>query len=72
MRNRFPGTCYRCGERVEANEGLLDYKSHMGSVWPALAGKRNIKLIEHDACHDKYRNTDTHYLYAPEDVVVIE
>ena len=24
MRNRFPGTCYRCGERVEAGEGHFE------------------------------------------------
>ena len=28
MRNKFPGTCYRCGERVEANEGHFERFGH--------------------------------------------
>ena len=24
MRNRYPGTCYRCGERVEVGEGHFE------------------------------------------------
>ena len=72
MRNRYPGTCYRCGERVEAGGGTVDYVSHVGATWPQLAGYKNIMLIEHDACAITYKGTNTHYLYAPDDGVVIE
>ena len=33
MRNRFPGTCYRCGERVEADQG--HFEKH-GRSWRVL------------------------------------
>jgi len=30
MRNRYPGTCYRCGERVEPGEGHFE---RLGNSW---------------------------------------
>jgi len=42
MRNKYPGTCYRCGERVEAGEG--HFERYQG-VW----------LTQHDLCAVKYR-----------------
>lgn len=73
MRNRYPGTCYRCGGNVPAGGGEIEYVSHMGVHWPQLAGYRNVMLLQHDACAIKYKGTYTHYLYAPEDEgIVIE
>lgn len=49
MRNQYPGTCYRCGHRVEAGEGHFE---RMQGGW----------RIQHAGCAIQYRGTDQHYL----------
>ena len=44
MRNRFPGTCYRCGERVKAGEG--HFERYRGG-W----------RVQHASCAIKNRTT---------------
>ena len=50
MRNRFGGSCYRCGNYVEPNEGHFE----------ALAISKNQKnkwRLQHASCAIKYRGT---------------
>ena len=47
MRNRFPGTCYRCGKTVEAGAGHFE----------KIVGTRNWR-VQHAGCAIKYRGTD--------------
>lgn len=56
MRNRFPGTCYRCGKRVEAGEGHFEKikKAGPGPKW----------RTQHADCAIQYRGT-THSAERP-------
>lgn len=52
MRNKYPGTCYRCGRRVGVNEGYFQL------------GRKNINvkimgtfLVQHVECSIKYSGT---------------
>jgi len=47
MRNRFPGTCYRCGETVPAGEGHFE-KTPFTRFW----------RVQHTGCAIKFRGTD--------------
>lgn len=46
MRNKYPGTCYRCGDRVEVGEG--HFERVPGGKW----------RVQHASCTIKYRGTD--------------
>lgn len=48
MRNRHPGTCYRCGRRVEAGEGHFE---RFKGGW----------RVQHANCAIEYRGTDHDY-----------
>lgn len=45
MRNKFPGTCYRCGEHCKAGEG--HFERIPGKGW----------RVQHAICAIKYRGT---------------
>ena len=47
MRNQYPGTCYRCGKRVEAKAG--HFERHNGG-W----------RVQHAECAIKYRSKEHH------------
>lgn len=47
MRNRFPGTCYRCGEPVEAGDGHFE-KKRRPFGW----------RTQHATCAIAYRGTE--------------
>jgi hypothetical protein len=54
MRNRFGGSCYRCGKYVEAGAGHFE----------ALAASRATKTkwrVQHAECAIFYRGTDHQY-----------
>jgi len=44
MRNKYPGTCYRCGDRVEVGDGHFE---RLGSAW----------RTQHAACAIEHRGT---------------
>lgn len=46
MRNKFPGTCYRCGTRVEVGEGHFE---RLGRIRPV------VWRTQHADCAIKYR-----------------
>lgn len=48
MRNRFSGTCYRCGALVPSGAGHFE---RWGGGW----------RTQHAACAIKYRGTDHHF-----------
>lgn len=58
MRNRFPGTCYRCGKRVETNEGHFEKvgDKNIAKLGEAVRGKK--WLLQHATCAIEYRGTD--------------
>ena len=47
MRNKYPGICYRCGERVEVGQG--HFEKIIGGGW----------RVQHASCAIKYRGTKT-------------
>ena len=63
MRNKFPGTCYRCGGHVAAGEGHFERKS--ASTWRNNPEKANSVpfgqhwLIQHANCAIEHRGTNT-------------
>lgn len=61
--NRFPTRCYRCGEKIPAGEGLLDYPSYeQREAWPKSRGE---VIVEHKECADKFQGTFVHHIYQP-------
>lgn len=53
MRNRFGGTCYRCGKYIEAGDG------HFEAL--AMSKSRRKWRVQHAECAIKYRGTDHQY-----------
>lgn len=51
MRNQHPGTCYRCGQRVEAGAG------HFEKVFRPAPGQPKWR-VQHAGCAIVYRGTD--------------
>lgn len=64
--NQYADTCYRCGERVEAGQGVFEYERSPGVRWPEGRFQRDWPLVEHHECRAKYAGTDVHYRYNPE------
>lgn len=56
MRNRFPGICYRCGKRCEANDGHFERQKWRPRYEPR-ARPRSVWLIQHARCAIEYRGT---------------
>ena len=65
--NRYPGTCYRCGEIVPAETGLFTYEALPGLRWLQGKFQRNWPLVEHKSCAEKFAGTNVHYLYEAHD-----
>lgn len=67
MRNKFPGTCYRCGENVEANAGHFERFSQRvhGLKWPEHLKLYGRWLTQHADCAIKYRGTNVHFKFNP-------
>lgn len=59
MRNQYPGTCYRCGRRVEVGEGHFEKvgrrQVEAGKIKP---GDRRQWLLQHAECAIEHRGTD--------------
>ena len=57
MRNKHPGTCYRCGGVVDVGDG------HFEKVRPDTPeAQRGQKWrLQHASCAIRYRGTDAHY-----------
>lgn len=53
-RNRYPGTCYRCGQRVEPGDGHFERVPEGG--W----------RVQHAGCAIRWRGTKRHYLDDPD------
>ena len=67
MRNKYPGTCYRCGKRVEVGDGHFErVGNEHRKKWPNTGGEK--WLTQHADCAIQFRNSDRHYLYAPDAV----
>lgn len=75
MRNRYKSICFRCGEAVQAEHGLVSFESFPGLRWKQMGQIKSVTLVEHDACRIKYAGTDVHHVFNPDredDVEVIE
>jgi hypothetical protein len=59
MRNQHPGTCYRCGLRVEVGEGHFERvgRAQREKFGAAVANRK--WLLQHAACAIEHRGTDT-------------
>lgn len=66
VRNRYPGTCDRCGDEVKAGQGHFEYQNYPGNRWPQMARLRSVPLVQHASCAITYKGTNTHYLYQPD------
>jgi len=64
--NKFRARCYRCGEWVEAGQGVFHFEDHPAQRWPEARYQRNWPLTEHVACHEKHAGTNVHYLMSPQ------
>lgn len=58
MRNQFPGTCYRCGKRVEPFKGHFERvtESQIEKLGESVRSKK--WLLQHAQCAIDYRGTD--------------
>lgn len=66
MRNKFPGTCYRCGKHVAAKEGHFERVTQTQvKRWNAPRYVLGTWLIQHASCAIKFRGTNTHHIYEP-------
>lgn len=50
MRNKYPGTCYRCSKKVEVGDGHFEKMPHTRNKWRVQHADcaiyhRNLKLI---------------------------
>lgn len=65
--NRYPGTCIRCGDRVDAGAGVFTYgDAHNPYPWTQHRFQRNLPMVEHKDCHETWKDTSRHHLYDPE------
>lgn len=57
MRNRFPGTCYRCGGYVEAGKGHFERVGarQLSKLGESVRGKK--WLLQHSDCAIEFRGT---------------
>jgi len=67
MRNKHPGTCYRCGQWVKAGDGHFEKvtKSNIAKLGPAVRGKR--WLLQHAECAIEHRGSSHNALPQPDD-----
>lgn len=63
--NRYPGTCFRCGTRVEPLLGCLVFGGP-AHPYPAPRISQNFPHVEHLTCHEKYKDTLIHYQHNPD------
>lgn len=62
MRNKYPGTCYRCGKHCAAGDGHFEkIGSRQWKKWGLLSSSRF--LVQHANCAIKYRGTPQHYKF---------
>jgi hypothetical protein len=65
--NKYPAKCFRCGEVVPAGGGDFFYGSGSDPYhWPQHQYRRNIPLVEHFKCAEKYKGTGVHYQFSPD------
>jgi hypothetical protein len=64
VRNRFAGTCYRCGGHVAKGRGELERVTpEQYRMWPLTAKTR--WLLVHGSCQIRFMNTDVHFQHNP-------
>ena len=59
-RNKYPGTCYRCGKTVPAGEGHFE-RIPVRKRQDGRAPESGKWRTQHAECAIKYRGTDHHY-----------
>lgn len=65
--NKYPGTCFRCGKRVEAGDGLFQFGDGTRPwPWPQHRMQQNLPLVEHVTCNVIYNGTGIHYQFNPD------
>ena len=65
MPNRFPGTCYKCGNHCAAGEGVFEKVSAVSRrKWPDMPNSLRWQVQHHECVRD-YSQV-AHYLYNPE------
>lgn len=62
MRNKYSGTCYRCGKTVAAGAGHFEKSTPAhAKKWRTQWSKWHKWLTQHAECAIKHRGTDVHY-----------
>ena len=64
--NRFAGICVRCGLPVAKEAGRIDMESFPGQRWPELSGTTYLPMVSHLLCHERYHDTNVHYILQPD------
>ena len=63
MPNKYAGTCYRCGETVEAGMGVFEKVSKVqADKWPNSQLKERW-LIQHHNCAKQWKHTAQHFVF---------
>ena len=71
MPNKYPGTCYKCGNPVPPGKGVFEKVSRMArKKWPALPANIRWQTQHHECVRDYAR--DAHHLYNPQSPLVTD
>jgi hypothetical protein len=66
MKNLYAGMCYRCGKRVEPNEGLAEIATaERARVWGGRGYIPGLWLVQHMECARQWAGTARHYRFNP-------
>lgn len=64
-RNKYTGTCYRCGQNCEPGDGYFEKVGQpQREKWPRMPASTRWQ-VQHEACARRYEGTAVHYLYEP-------
>jgi hypothetical protein len=68
MITKYAGICFRCGERVPVEAGVMrEWNRDYEKAWfaPGSQPVRASFLIEHKECAERCAGATTHYLWNP-------
>lgn len=69
MPNRYPGTCYKCGQHCPAGSGVFEKVNRDARrKWPDLPFSVKWQTQHHECVRDYAR--DAHYIYNPQPPLV--
>lgn len=71
MPNRFPGTCYKCGNHVPAGAGVFEKVNKSArKKWPGLSFSVRWQVQHHECAHEYARAA--HHIHNPQPPLVTD